>query len=86
MHTGKYCKSFLKKDKLQSSYRDLKKSVSYAKKLGLEVHAGHGLTYKSAHKVAKIKGISELNIGHFIISEAIFVGITNSIRKFKKIN
>ena len=85
LHTGKYCKSFFNKDKLKSSYADIKKSVSYAKKLGLEVHAGHGLTYKSAHKIAKIKGISELNIGHFIISEAIFVGITNSIRRFKKI-
>ena len=85
LHTGKYCKLFLKKRNYRSSYANLKKSVSYAKKLGLEVHAGHGLTYKSAHKVAKIKGISELNIGHFIISEAIFVGITNSIKKFKKV-
>ena len=57
----------------------------YANKIGLEVHAGHGLTYKSTSKIAKIKHISEFNIGHFIISESIFYGLKYTIRKFKKI-
>ena len=54
-------------------------------KIGLEVHAGHGLTYKSAKILSKIKDIREFNIGHFLIGESIFVGLSNSIKKFKKI-
>ena len=64
---------------------NLKKSANYANKLGLEVHAGHGLTYKSAYHIAKIKDISELNIGHFIVSESLFTGMKNSIKKFIEI-
>ena len=63
----------------------IKNAAKYAHKVGLEVHAGHGLTYKSAKMISKIKHISEFNIGHFIISESIFVGLKNSIKKFKKI-
>ena len=55
------------------------------KKIGLEVHAGHGLTYKSAQLISKIYCISELNIGHFIVAESLFIGLPNSIKKFKKI-
>ena len=84
-HTGKFCNLFNKNIKTKSAFSNLKKSVYYAKKLGLEVHAGHGLTYKSAYQIAKIKGISEFNIGDFIVSESIFIGIKNSIKKFKKI-
>ena len=51
----------------------------------MEVHAGHGLTYQSARQIAKIKTISEFNIGHFIVAESIFVGLKYSIKKFKKI-
>ena len=49
------------------------------------MHAGHGLSYKSTKKISKISDISEFNIGHFIISEAIFLGLKNVIKKFKKI-
>jgi len=49
------------------------------------VHAGHGLTYKSAKILSKTKGIKEFNIGHFLIGESIFVGLSNSIKQFKKI-
>ena len=55
------------------------------KKIGLDVHVGHGLTYKSAKQLSKIKSISEFNIGHFIIAESIFVTLKSSIRKFKQI-
>ena len=68
-----------------TAFSKLRKATSYAHKLGLEVHAGHGITYKSARNISRIKNISELNIGHFIISESLFVGLSNSIKKFKKI-
>ena len=55
------------------------------KKLGLEVHAGHGLTYKSAKILANISGIKEFNIGHFLIGESIFVGLNKTIKNFRKI-
>ena len=59
--------------------------MNHAKKLGLEVHAGHGLTYKSAKILKKINNINEFNIGHFLIGESIFIGLKVSISKFKKI-
>jgi len=83
LHTGKYCSSLKKKNK-EIEYKKLKRASIYVNKLGLEVHAGHGLTYNTAFKVSKIDHISELNIGHFIISESIFIGLKNSIKKFKK--
>jgi pyridoxine 5-phosphate synthase len=52
---------------------------------GIEVHAGHGLDYKSTKILSKIKEIKEFNIGHFIIGESIFFGIKTVIKKFKKI-
>ena len=53
--------------------------------MGLEVHAGHGLTYKSLYLISKINDISEFNIGHFIVAESIFIGLKNTIIQFKKI-
>ena len=53
--------------------------------LGLEVHAGHGLTYKSAKNLEKLKNIKEFNIGHFIIGESIFIGMSSTIKLFKRI-
>ena len=53
-------------------------------KIGLEVHAGHGLTYKSASVLSKTKGIKEFNIGHFLIGESIFLGLGNTIKQLKK--
>ena len=85
LHTGQFCNLFNKRKKTSDSYLRLKKSSIYAKKKGLEVHAGHGLTYKSAYKISKIDDISEFNIGHFIISESIFNGLEKTIIKFKKI-
>ena len=55
------------------------------KKIGLDIHAGHGLTYESAKILAKLKNISEFNIGHFLIGESIFIGLSKSIKKFKKV-
>ena len=85
LHTGNFCNLFNKKRNIKKVFNKLKRSADYARNLGLEVHAGHGLTYKSAYEIAKIKNISEFNIGHFIISESIFLGLSNTIKKFRKI-
>lgn len=53
-------------------------------KLGLEVHAGHGLDYWQAEQIARIPQIAELNIGHFLVGEAIFVGLDNAVRKMRE--
>ena len=83
IHTGKYCNLYKSRKKTKLEFLKIKESALYAKNIGLEVHAGHGLTMDTAKKISKIKYISELNIGHFIISESIFIGLKNSIRKFK---
>ncbi|MEI9888031.1 MAG: pyridoxine 5'-phosphate synthase [Rhizomicrobium sp.] len=58
-------------------------SAAAAGRLGLEVHAGHGLTYDNVKAIAAIPQVRELNIGHFLIGEAIFVGLENSIRRMR---
>ena len=85
IHTGKFCNLFNNNKNFSKEFLKIKKSIKYGSKIGLEVHAGHGLTYKSAKKILKINNIKELNIGHFIISESIFVGLRKVILKFKKI-
>ena len=76
-------------DKKKKSYREellkIKNSTIYANKIGLEVHAGHGMDYKTTEVLSKIKGIREFNIGHFIIGESIFVGIKKVILNIKKL-
>ena len=59
----------------------LKKATGYALSLGLEVNAGHGLNYENVKDVAQIKGMNELNIGHSIISRAVFVGISAAVKE-----
>ena len=85
LHTGKFCSLYNLNRKFSNEFAKIKKVAQYANKIGLEVHAGHGLTYQTAKMIKKIKGIKELNIGHFIISEAIFVGLKKSILNFKQI-
>ena len=85
IHTGKLCNLINKKKNYKKELLKIKKAVDLGNKLGLEVHAGHGLTYQSAKILSRLKGIQEYNIGHFLIGEAIFVGLSNSIKSFKKI-
>ena len=85
IHTGKLCNLINKKRNFKNEIVKIKKAVMLGNKLGLEVHAGHGLTFYSAKILSKIKGIHEFNIGHFLIGEAIFVGLSNSIKSFKRI-
>ena len=63
----------------------IKKSSQLANNLGIEVHAGHGLDYKTTKLLTKIKEIQEFNIGHFLIGESIFYGLTKIINNFRKI-
>ena len=85
IHTGKLCNLINKKKNYKNELKRIKKAVYKGNALGLEVHAGHGLTYTSAKILSKIKGIQEFNIGHFLIGESIFEGMSLTIKKFKKI-
>jgi len=78
--------NLIKKNK--NYHKELKKVRScckYAKSLNLEVHAGHGIDYKTAGILKDIKEIKEFNIGHFIIGESITSGINKTIKNFKKL-
>ena len=85
LHTGRFCYLINNKKNFYKEYLKIKKAAVFSTKIGLDVHAGHGLTYNSTKMISNIKEINEYNIGHFIISESIFVGLKNSIKKFKKI-
>lgn len=85
IHTGKICRLINFKKNLKKEFLKVKKAINFANKIGLEVHAGHGLTYKSAKTLSRLKGIKEFNIGHFLVGESIFVGLPSCINKFKKI-
>ena len=85
IHTGKLCNLINKNKNYKNELMKIKKTVKLGNDLGLEVHAGHGLTFRSAKILSKLKGIHEFNIGHFLIGESIFVGLSNTIKLFKKI-
>ena len=85
IHTGKLCNLINKKKNFKNEFIRIQKTVLKGKELGLEVHAGHGLTYSSAKILSKIKGIKEFNIGHFLIGESIFEGMSKTIKRFKSI-
>ena len=85
IHTGKFCNLINKNRNFKNELKKIQKAVYKGNDLGLEVHAGHGLTYDSAKILSNIKGINEFNIGHFLIGESIFVGMKSTIRNFKKI-
>ena len=85
IHTGKICNLINNKKNFQSELRKIKKAAFIANEIGLEVHAGHGLNFKSASILSKIDDITEFNIGHFLIGDSIFFGLTETIKKFKRI-
>jgi len=84
-HTGKICNLINQNKSFNSEFAKINKAVNYATELGLDVHAGHGITYKSAKIISKIKKIKEFNIGHFLIGESIYIGLPAAIKKFQKI-
>jgi pyridoxine 5-phosphate synthase len=79
LHTGTWCETGL-----ESEFQRLKTAAKLAGELGLEVHAGHGLTYVTAQKIAELPEIKELNIGHFLMGEAVFDGLPTAIAKMRK--
>ena len=85
IHTGKISNKIKKKQSYVNDLKNIKKCAKLGKLLGLEVHAGHGIDYKTAKILSKIKEIEEFNIGHFIIGESIFDGFKHTIKKFKRI-
>ena len=85
LHTGKISNQIKKNKKYTNHLKNIKDCAKYAKSLGLEVHAGHGMDYKTAKILSKVREIEEFNIGHFIIGESIIFGLKTTIGRFKKI-
>ncbi len=85
IHTGKLANLVKSKKNFSREYNRIKKSAKLASSLNIEVHAGHGLDYKTTKMLSKIRDIEEFNIGHFIIGESIFFGLSKVIKNFKKI-
>ncbi len=87
LHTGAYCDAHAEGriDARDEELRKLADMAAFADDLGLEVHAGHGLTYDCVGPVAALSQVQELNIGHFIIGEAIFRGLTPAIAEMRRI-
>jgi len=85
IHTGTYCNLFNQNKNFKPELKKIEKAAIFAKNINLDVHAGHGLTFESVKKISKIKDISEFNIGHFLIAESIFIGLKNTILRFKKL-
>ena len=84
-HTGKISRKIKANKNFKNDLKNFIKCVNYATSVGIEVHAGHGIDYKTAKILSKIKFIKEFNIGHFIIGESVFYGLKNIIKNFKKI-
>ena len=85
IHTGKFCNLVNDNKNYKKELKKIKNAANLGNKIGLEVHAGHGLTYKSTLILSKVSNIKEFNIGHFLVGESIFVGLGIVIKKFKKI-
>ncbi len=87
LHTGAYCDAHAEGrfDERDAELRRLTEMAAFADSLGLEVHAGHGLTYDTVAPIAALPQVVELNIGHFIIGEAIFRGLPLAIAEMRRI-
>jgi pyridoxine 5-phosphate synthase len=86
-HTGEYAHAFLDgdRDKVERELRRITDMAALAAKNGIEPHAGHGLTFENVQPIAAIPQIAELNIGHYLIGEAVFVGLETAIRRMREL-
>lgn len=84
LHTGAYSEAFGGINE-EIEFNKLKDATAYAQSLGLKVNAGHGLNYENVHRMHEIPELVELNIGHSIISKAIFVGLESAVREMKEL-
>lgn len=87
LHTGAYCDAHAEGDEatVTRELAALTEMATFAHSLGLEVHAGHGLTYDTVAPIAALPEVRELNIGHFLIGEAIFRGLTPAVQEMRRI-
>ena len=85
LHTGRHCEAALGEHEAerQAELRRLTEGAAHADRLGLEVHAGHGITFDTVGEIAAIPQIVELNIGHFIVGEAVFIGLPAAVSEMK---
>jgi len=84
LHVGAYCMAVReRRPEADALYRRLRDGAVQAAALGLEVHAGHGIDYETVSAIAAIPELAELNIGHFLIGEAIFTGLDAAIRRMR---
>ncbi|HEV7692874.1 MAG TPA: pyridoxine 5'-phosphate synthase [Hyphomonadaceae bacterium] len=86
LHTGKYVELVFAGDKSGAveELRRLQEASEYGAEKGIEIHAGHGLTYDTVRPVAAIAQVRELNIGHFIMGEALFVGLESAVKRMRQ--
>jgi pyridoxine 5-phosphate synthase len=86
LHTGTWCHAVADghTDKAQAEFARLAKGAAFAASLGLEVHAGHGLDYDTARQLAAVPEFVEFNIGHFLMGEAIFVGLDAALLRMRQ--
>lgn len=88
MHTGAYCEAALKAPQGEEAAAELERvreGARIAANLGLECHAGHGLTFDTVQPIAAIPSMRELNIGHFLIGEAIFTGLEHAVTRMRRL-
>jgi pyridoxine 5-phosphate synthase len=85
IHTGAWCEAVIDGHDTMAAieFERIKKGAARAKQLGLEVHAGHGLDFQTAEAIAALPEIAELNIGHFLVGEAIFTSLSASIKAMR---
>jgi pyridoxine 5-phosphate synthase len=85
LHTGTYAEAFLEADEARAAREldRLRAAAAHGASLGLEIHAGHGLTYDNVGPVTAIPQVVELNIGHFLVGEAIFAGLDEAVRTMR---
>jgi pyridoxine 5-phosphate synthase len=86
LHTGAYCDAVAAEDGARAAHElaRLRAAAEHGAAIGLEIHAGHGLDYDTARNVAAIPEVVELNIGHFIIGEALFCGLGEAVRTMRE--
>ncbi|MDH5765545.1 MAG: pyridoxine 5'-phosphate synthase, partial [Gammaproteobacteria bacterium] len=84
IHTGHYADAD-NPDARQNELKKIVRATELGHELGLQVNAGHGLNYQNTRDIAAIRSIRELNIGHAIIAEAVFIGLPAAVRKMKEI-
>jgi pyridoxine 5-phosphate synthase len=85
LHTGTYCEAVVEGDEARITHEleRLRRAAEHGAKIGLEIHAGHGLDLSSVRPVAAIPQVVELNIGHSLIGEAIFCGLDEAVRAMR---